>query len=549
MTLQAEFAIRMLLEFLPENQLEKFSWHPWRSFALTNLELLYRKQRKMNWLEAIALDKTVDKALIRSLKLDSVVSNVTRIGLYPDSRDTLLLSNEILKRLKRVEKLTLHANFADAEIEIPAAELQDTPTVPGLITSTIFQHMMPFVSCTALVLTELTLQNVHVRYAADTYCRIIDFTYLKHLRVFGCLGAESLFAEMCKSRSLPLKLVSLEFKHDADEDGEAILALDTLLPLLSGLQKLFIDISHAKGGPSHTSIVRHAATLKQLLVHSYDGDPADSEDDEHIWETESFVKICETCTQLEQVSVAFPPTPIFRVTDDFLLWVKAVAAMPKLVTLNVTTWPTNTPSSTRLPRKAYECLLGSVAQDFFEASIEAAKEKRRKQRENASKKMEGNETATVAEVLTSTPATSTTVAAPASGTTAIATDHENDDDEASTANASRPTILPGDSTFTSSLTTIAWGSHDRLYERLDPRTGLVYMLGRVSSPADPHGVTSPAAVQVSWNKRRFDEEKSEILEFAISRTMRPPCREGPGPTGGIFSRAAGLGTGDDGDGW
>lgn len=26
---QADFAIRMILELLPENILEKFSWHPW----------------------------------------------------------------------------------------------------------------------------------------------------------------------------------------------------------------------------------------------------------------------------------------------------------------------------------------------------------------------------------------------------------------------------------------------------------------------------------------------------------------------------------------
>jgi len=56
---QANLAIRMLIEFLPEHQLEKFSWHPWTPFSADNLKLLYRKQKNMKWLEGISLDRNV----------------------------------------------------------------------------------------------------------------------------------------------------------------------------------------------------------------------------------------------------------------------------------------------------------------------------------------------------------------------------------------------------------------------------------------------------------------------------------------------------------
>ena len=56
---QANFAVRMILELLPENMLEKFSWHPWSAFSSENLKLLYRKQRNMKWLEAISLDEDI----------------------------------------------------------------------------------------------------------------------------------------------------------------------------------------------------------------------------------------------------------------------------------------------------------------------------------------------------------------------------------------------------------------------------------------------------------------------------------------------------------
>jgi len=534
MTLQAEFAIRMLLEFLPADTLEKFSWHPWRSFSAENLKLLYKKQKRMKWLEAIALDKPINKDFVRSLKLDAVVSHATRLGLYPDSRDTLQLANELLKRLKKVEKLTLHANFAEAEEVVGMSELQDTPVEPGLITRTVFAHMLPFESCTPIVLQELCLQNVPVRYAKNTYCRIIDFSQLKTLRVFGCLGADSLFAEMCQSRSLPLSLESLEFKHDSDEEGEVVTSLNALLTLMSGLKRLYIDIGNARGGPDATSICRHASTLQELVCHSYEGDPADSDDDEHSLETDGFVKICETCTNLEQMSVTFPPTPIFRMTEDYARWTKALAKMPKLVTLNITSWPTNTQSSSRLPRKAYECLLQGTANDIFEASIEATKERKRKAAEEARIARKVAIAFVEAQASDDTPT--------------------NDDDDsntsASTTNHEHSTFLP--TTNFTPLSIIAFGSSDKLFERLDPKTGIVYMRGSLQSPIQPTGHTSSAAVPVSWTARKYEESRSDILDFALLRAVRPPCRDGPGEDGlgrlhgGSPLRGLGAVGGDDG---
>ena len=66
---------------------------------------------------------------------------------------------------------------------------------------------MPFEKCTPLAIRDLTLQKINLRYAADTYCRVIDFRAIKALRVFGCSGADSLFAELSKvSRDSPIVL-------------------------------------------------------------------------------------------------------------------------------------------------------------------------------------------------------------------------------------------------------------------------------------------------------------------------------------------------------
>jgi hypothetical protein len=130
---QANLAVRMLLEFLPENILEKFSWHPWSSFSAENLQLLYRKQRRMKWLEAIALDRDIIEDLEKWSGFPGVFENVRKLGLYPDSREVLNMCAALVKRTPKVEKITIHASFDDDADQppIPLRELNDSSTGPG----------------------------------------------------------------------------------------------------------------------------------------------------------------------------------------------------------------------------------------------------------------------------------------------------------------------------------------------------------------------------------------------------------------------------------
>jgi hypothetical protein len=81
---------------------------------------------------------------------------------------------------------------------------------------------------------------------------------------------------------------------------------------------------------------------------------------------------------LEQVSVAFPQVSVIRSKNEsFINFENCLGNLPKLVTLHITTWPTNSPSSTKLPRKIYEHLLANLAQQGFERSSSYAKEQGR----------------------------------------------------------------------------------------------------------------------------------------------------------------------------
>jgi hypothetical protein len=173
--------------------------------------------------------------------------------------------------------------------------------------------MLPFDKCQPLNLRDLTLQKINLRYAADTYCRFIDFRALKGLRVFGCSGADSLFAELSKSQKLPDRLESLEFKHEDNNENDALNALDGFLCLVSGLKVLTIDVCYAKTLPLAAGITRHSRTLRELNVHASRGD---GEEEELVYAFDEFEKICKNCTQIEQLSCAFPPTSIIRANSD-----------------------------------------------------------------------------------------------------------------------------------------------------------------------------------------------------------------------------------------
>jgi hypothetical protein len=134
----------------------------------------------------------------------------------------------------------------------------------------------------------------------------------------------------------------------------------------------------------------------------------------------------------------------------------ALGDLPNLITLNITTWPTNTPSTSRLPRKTYETLLQSLAQHGFERSL------------------------------------------------------------------SHATL--GISPHSSKLAIIAFGSSDKVYDREDSKNQIIFVKGR---QIDPFGKEKPLAVQVGWCLRKFVEPRSDVLDFSLARSCRPPTREPP----------------------
>lgn len=192
----------------------------------------------------------------------------------------------------------------------------------------------------------------------------------------------------------------------------------------------------------------------------------------------------------------------------------ALEFIPNLITLNITTWPTNSPSNSRLPRKIYETLLQSIAQDLFDRSTIIDVDS-----------TPSTPPASPPPAANAAPAPNAAPAAPAAPAAAPATSPPNAASAATTA----ATTAPGSATAESclpplrKLTIIAFGSSDKVYDREDSKNQIIFVRG---SAKDGFGADmGPLAVQTGWCLRKYVEPRSDVLDFALSRSVRPPTRE------------------------
>lgn len=457
--------------------------------------LLYKRQRKMKWLEVMDLDRNVLPDIKKSPRLqETLFGNAKKLALYPENRDTLNLSGYYVEKTKdKLEELIVHCNFnphGDRDA-LDSRELNDSATGPGQLSNTIFSCMTPFDQCTPFQnLKSLRLHRVNLRYCADTWCKFINFHDIQYLRLYHCSGADSLFGQLSRASHLPKNLKVLEFQHRDNTENEALIALDGFLCLVSGLRDLVIDIEASKALPASAGIARHGKTLELLNVHctpdSQHGVALNTTDgesgDELVWDIDDFEKICNACPGVEQLSCAWPSTSLIRSpSDEWKSFESACGSLRKLVTLHITTWPSNKPSTQLLPRPVYETMLQALAQRGFELAA-------------------------------GTHSSVTHPPPPPGGDPPTEADNDI-------------LLSLGIPPSPSRLRLIAFGTSEKIYEREDSKNQIIYLR---SSCTDAEGKTKAYATPVSWCVRQFIEPRSEVLDFVLhqsDRSNKPPCRE------------------------
>lgn len=127
------------------------------------------------------MDRPLTPVLEKEINIAENFKRATSVHFYPDKLDRLQACQRILEAKPNITKLCLASGFQYSG-EIPN-DLHDSSTRPGLLTRTMFSHLQPFDSCTPMVLKNLSLENIELRHAADTYMKVITFSTLEDLQI------------------------------------------------------------------------------------------------------------------------------------------------------------------------------------------------------------------------------------------------------------------------------------------------------------------------------------------------------------------------------
>lgn len=160
---RAQFTVRLLLDSLPRDQLEVFSWQNWEPLNVDNFFLLCRNQKKLRVLEMGPMNQPIDPLLEKLPDIFDKLTEIDSIDVYPDTMDRLRASHKLLKAKPEVANLCVSTGFEYANEGEPPPDLHDSSTRPGLLTRTLFSHMMPFEKCQPLMLKNLDLDTIELR--------------------------------------------------------------------------------------------------------------------------------------------------------------------------------------------------------------------------------------------------------------------------------------------------------------------------------------------------------------------------------------------------
>ncbi|KAI9676932.1 MAG: hypothetical protein M1817_006771 [Caeruleum heppii] len=381
----AHFTTRLLIELLPEHILEKVRWTTYDEFSVDNFLFLCKKQKKLDCIEVGPTDKSLAEALEKHPGLVTNLEQLHAVDLYPNSLDTLKACATVLKRTPRLAELWIENGFesrdddGDSDAGDDEPKIDDLCSEPGLLTRTLFADKMPFQTCTSMTLKYLALGKMNLRWVAQTYMRIVNFSLLENLEIRSCRGADALFAEMVKPSKKPSNLKEFTFAHTELSQNFALSALENFLSAISSLKKIYINFAGAMTLPKIESICGHGERLRSLIVHS-GGDQAPYHAIRARYSPSDVKKLCKECPKLRQLALAWPETSILHPDWDygFKEYAAAVMTLSDLTTLNVISGPA--PSShlrnsrDELNLITYERQLVWIAEGLFAQKRQHAEE-------------------------------------------------------------------------------------------------------------------------------------------------------------------------------
>jgi hypothetical protein len=141
----------------------------------------------------------------------------------------------------------------------------------------------------------------------------LELSSLEKLTVRGCANMTSFIQDLVISYTCHPQQSLKELSIVSDVDDQWIQELNTLLKLISGIERLHVSTSTAEH-VEITSITRHGNTLRSLLMDPLNDIHDDRQEDEesHLYDVEEFALLAEKCPNLEELGTTLVPLFFFN---------------------------------------------------------------------------------------------------------------------------------------------------------------------------------------------------------------------------------------------
>ncbi|KAL9059134.1 MAG: hypothetical protein Q9162_001352 [Coniocarpon cinnabarinum] len=325
---QAQVTLGMMLQMLPRNSLETFSWRSWTPLSKKNLELLYRNQRKITNMEVVATDYEIDEAMISRLSLDDMAKNGKTLNFLFNSKYALEFANQLIRRCPRpLKQLMIITNFkakyysAEENYGEGHLPLQDSADRHGRIFSTMFRRSLgedDFLDASEPLQVETIILTGVSLHKATSWFTKLDGSALQTLKLEMCDAAPKALSELCRIGTGGLRLKEISISHCESANGGDIRGtLEALLNVVQGLESLSVNLCCSPNLISIQSICRHEATLKTLKICCTSGTREEKDEDQKGWlyfTPENFQYITKRLRNVEHLVVPYIKC---QITDGF----------------------------------------------------------------------------------------------------------------------------------------------------------------------------------------------------------------------------------------
>ncbi|KAF2227706.1 hypothetical protein BDZ85DRAFT_6377 [Elsinoe ampelina] len=328
--LLVECTLRIILEYLPEDVLRRFTWSEVAPPSVNAIRKLYSTQRRLGNLQVMPTIP-LTTAVSSHYGVEEVapaygktLDGRQKLELIIDSETSFQLSQYLVQAASSIRTLDIEVRDAANKFGFLGLDSQTSSTsLSSVFARRLFSIRLPSgIPSNLIDLHELRLCSVDLRNVASEWMSMLDLSRLQTLTLVDCSGTAGLLRRMC--RPAPVTIEQLTVTHNDLNDNRVIEALEALLTLCTKLKVLSLSLRGTSRSINAGKICASGSKLELLSVHFF-GD-ARTNNVEWYWSKDDLAAVIDACPALGQLSCAFPPADLLSTVEPS--WSSRVVSSP-----------------------------------------------------------------------------------------------------------------------------------------------------------------------------------------------------------------------------